>query len=341
MFIDEAKIYLCAGDGGDGCVSFRREKYVPRGGPNGGDGGKGGDVILRASSDLSTLLDLKYQQRYVVPRAEHGQGKNRHGKNSPDLRISVPIGTVVRNPESGEILADLTFEDQEVTLARGGRGGRGNAQFATPTRRAPTIAEKGEKGDERSVLLELKLIADVGLVGLPNAGKSTLISRVSSARPKIADYPFTTLTPHLGVVSADKGRTFTVADIPGIIEGAHLGKGLGLQFLRHIERTALLLLLIDVSVGTDEDPRETLAVLSSELEAYHPALMQKPRALCATKIDAVDPSKRERLSALARKQRLPLFFISSVTGAGIAGLIRWLWEKVDRQRRAAAKEASG
>ena len=271
MFIDQVKIYVKAGDGGDGCVSFRREKYVPRGGPNGGDGGKGGDVILKATGDLSTLLDLKYQQHYMGKRAGHGQGKDKHGRDSPDLIIPVPLGTVVRDTVSEELLADLTEEGQTIVVARGGKGGRGNARFATATDQAPTRAEEGKKGEERWLVIELKLLADVGLVGLPNAGKSTLLSSISSARPKIADYPFTTLSPCLGMVRWEPYKGYVVADIPGLIEGAHQGRGLGIQFLRHIERTQILAFLVDISEGIEEDPVGQFEMLRREIEAYHPS----------------------------------------------------------------------
>ncbi len=335
MFIDQARIFVKAGDGGNGCVSFRREKYVPRGGPNGGDGGKGGDVWLQASSQMTTLLDLKYQQHYRLKRAEHGQGKDRHGKNNPDMIIKVPCGTLVRDAETHEVLADLTEEGQQVIVARGGKGGRGNAAFATSTHRAPRRAEEGKPGEERWFLLELKLLAEVGLVGLPNAGKSTLISRISSARPKIADYPFTTLTPHLGTVSWGDGKSFVVADIPGLIEGAHAGKGLGMQFLRHIERTTFLLYLVDIGESATEDPLKSLEILRREVEAYSPRLSEKPFAVAATKMDIKgDGSQLLRLSRYGKQNKYDILRISAVTGEGIEALVRYLSRKVSALRGA-------
>jgi GTP-binding protein len=302
---------------------------VPRGGPNGGDGGNGGDIILRATGQLRTLLDLRYQQHYLVPHAEHGQGKNRHGRNSPPLIIPVPCGTVVRDAESLLELADLTEEGQEQIVAQGGRGGRGNAAFATSTNRAPRRAEKGRPGEERWLLLELKLLADVGLVGFPNAGKSTLISRISSARPKIADYPFTTLTPQLGVVS-DEGRgSFVVADIPGLIEGAHTGKGLGLQFLRHIERNVFLLFLIDIGESAEKEPVECFEILRRELKAYNPGLLEKPFAVAATKLDIRgDGIRLKHLVAYCRRKKYLCWPVSAVTGQGIPDLVRFLGDRV-------------
>jgi GTP-binding protein len=329
VFIDQVKIYVKAGDGGDGCVSFRREKYVPRGGPNGGDGGNGGSVILRANGQLTTLVDLGYQQHYRVRHAEHGMGKDCHGKNSPDLIIDVPVGTVVRDAATEEVLADLTREGEVVEVARGGKGGRGNAHFATPTRRAPREAEPGRPGEERWLILELKLLADVGLVGLPNAGKSTLISRISAARPKTADYPFTTLTPHLGAVSFDEGRSFVVADLPGLIEGAHLGKGLGIRFLRHIERTAYLLVMIDVAEGAPEDPVRTLEILLEEVSSYGRGLAGKPFSVLAAKTDVKGDGKNlSRLEGYCRRKGYDLHRASSVTGEGIRDLVFFLGEKV-------------
>jgi GTP-binding protein len=329
VFVDQVKIFVKAGDGGDGCVGFRREKYVPRGGPNGGDGGNGGDIVLRATGQLRTLLDLRYQQHYLVPHAEHGQGKNRHGRNSPPFIIPVPCGTVVRDAESMEEQADLTEEGQERIVARGGRGGRGNAAFATSTNRAPRRAEKGRPGEERWLLLELKLLADVGLVGFPNAGKSTLISRISSARPKIADYPFTTLTPQLGVVSEEDRGSFVVADIPGLIEGAHTGKGLGHRFLRHIERNVFLLYLIDIGESAEKEPVESFEILRRELKAYNPDLLEKPFAVAATKLDIRgDGNRLKHLVAFCRRKKYPCWPVSAVTGQGIPDLIRFLGDRV-------------
>jgi len=348
VFIDQVKIYVKAGDGGDGCVSFRREKYVPRGGPDGGDGGKGGDVFLEASPQLSTLIDLRYQQHYMVKHAENGSGQNSTGKNSPDLVIPVPVGTTVRDAQTNEPIADLTEVGQRVLIVRGGRGGRGNSHFKSPTRQAPRIAEPGQKGEERWLQLELKLLADVGLVGLPNAGKSTLISVISAARPKIADYPFTTLEPNLGVVTWGGTRNqeyhFTVADIPGLIEGAHEGKGLGIQFLKHIERTLLLLHLVDVSEIGSEDPIHDFEVVRAELASYSQSLAEKPFMVAATKIDvAGNGEKKERLRRYCKQKKISFFEISAATGKGIKPLIRTLGNQVEllRKKRADTPTAEG
>lgn len=306
---------------------------MPRGGPNGGHGGNGGDIILRATRQLRTLLDLRYQQHYLVSHAEHGQGKDCHGRNSPPWVIPVPCGTVVRDVETGELLADLTEEGQEQIVAKGGRGGRGNSAFATSTNRAPRRAEKGRPGEERWLMLELKLLADVGLVGFPNAGKSTLISRISSARPKIADYPFTTLTPQLGVVSDDDRGSFSVADIPGLIEGAHSGKGLGMQFLRHIERNVFLLFLVDVGESAENEPVESFEILRGELKTYNPVLLEKAFAVAATKLDIQgDGARLKRLVSYCRKNKFDCLPLSAVTGAGIPELIRYLGNRVREDR---------
>ncbi len=340
MFVDEVKIFVKAGDGGDGCVAFRREKYVPRGGPDGGDGGNGGDVILRASSHIHTLLDLRYQQQYRVPHAGHGQGKKCHGRDSPSLIIPVPVGSLVRAIEDGgqRLLADLTHEGQEVVVARGGRGGRGNARFATPTHQAPTEWEPGQPGEERWLVVELKLLADVGLVGLPNAGKSSLLTAVSAARPKIADYPFTTLTPHLGVVQW-AGGGFVMADIPGIIEGAHEGKGLGTQFLRHIERSAILLLLVDLS-PTADPPVEQLRLLRHELECSGAGLAEKPFIVAGSKRDVADPERWRLLSDHCKKHEIAFYAISSVTHQGLDELVEGLGRRVAERREAARVSAA-
>ncbi|MFQ5949282.1 MAG: GTPase ObgE [Nitrospiria bacterium] len=338
MFIDQVKIYVKAGDGGDGCVSFRREKYVPRGGPDGGDGGKGGDILFEASPHLSTLIDLRYQQHYLVRRAGRGKGQNASGKNSPDLIIPVPMGTVIRDAETDEMVTDLTAPGQRVVAARGGRGGRGNSRFKSATLQAPRIAEPGEKGKERWLQLELKLLADVGLVGLPNAGKSTLIATISSAHPKVADYPFTTLEPNLGVVTlgGPRGRIdhFTIADIPGLIEGAHEGKGLGIRFLKHIERTSLLLHLVDVSEPAAGDPVHDLGVVREELKLYRTGLFEKPFVVAATKIDIQgDGRKAEALRINCRKKRIPFLEVSAATGKGTDRLIRLLGKEVEKLRK--------
>jgi GTP-binding protein len=315
MFIDEAKIYVEAGAGGEGMIAFRREKYVPRGGPSGGDGGRGGDVVLEPDPNLTTLQDYRYRTHYKARRGAHGSGSNRTGSDGETVVLRVPVGTVVKDMETGEILSDLLEPGQRLVVARGGRGGRGNARFATATRQAPQEAESGVPGEARTLLLELKLLADVGLVGSPNAGKSTLLARVSAARPKIADYPFTTLTPNLGVVSVGE-ESFVMADIPGLIEGAHQGKGLGLQFLRHIERTRVLLILIE---ATREDPVAEYRKLRSELEAHSRLLLSLPHAVVLTKIDLAPSYSAPPAEAFA--SATGVHAISSVTGAGIEALL--------------------
>ncbi|MGH9341707.1 MAG: GTPase ObgE [Acidobacteriota bacterium] len=316
MFIDHAKIYVKGGDGGNGCLAFRREKYVPRGGPSGGDGGNGGDVYFRSSEQLNTLLPFKYQQHFRGERGGHGSGNRRHGKNGEDLVVQVPVGTQVLN-EAGEVLFDFDRTEQTELIVRGGRGGRGNAAFATSTNQAPRRCEPGRPGEELTLILELKVLADVGLVGLPNAGKSTLISAISAATPKIADYPFTTLSPNLGVVPYGEYGSFVVADIPGLIEGAHSGVGLGDQFLRHVERTRLLAHLIDVSDAGEPDPVHSYMVIIKEMELYDPALIQKPQIVIASKLDAVNAQKLEKLRVYCKEQELPFFPMSAVSGKGV------------------------
>mgnify|MGYP001089924297 CR=1 FL=1 len=331
-FVDYVKIYVKAGDGGRGCISFRREKYVPKGGPDGGDGGKGGDVIVRASSELHTLLDHKYQKTYKAKRGEHGKGSNMKGKDGEDLVIKVPVGTVVKDADSEEILADLDQDGKEFVVARGGKGGLGNAHFATPTNQAPRYAQPGQKGEEKWIILELKLLADVGLIGLPNAGKSTLISTISSARPKIADYPFTTLTPVLGVVKYKDYHSFVVADIPGLIEGAHKGAGLGHQFLRHVERTSLILHLVDVSDYLQSDPVKDFEKIQKELELYNPELINKSFAVVGTKIDIAYEGKRlKRLETYCKEKGIDFFPLSAVKKEGIDKLLEYLSEKVSKK----------
>ncbi len=294
MFIDEVRIRVKAGDGGNGCMAFRREKYVPRGGPSGGDGGRGGDVILVASEHHNTLLHFRFNPEHTAERGRHGEGSNRTGRDGASIDVPVPVGTVVYDADTGELLHDFIQAGDRFIVARGGRGGRGNQHFATPTHQAPTEHEPGRAGDEKRLRLELKLLADVGLVGFPNAGKSTLISRISAARPKIADYPFTTLEPNLGVVSVDD-QTFVVADIPGLIEGAHLGHGLGIQFLRHVERTQLLVHLVDVSEVTGRDPVDDFRIIMEELASFSEDLAKKPMFLVASKVDvAQDPARIEK-----------------------------------------------
>ena len=322
-FIDEAKIYVKSGAGGRGCISFRREKYVPHGGPNGGDGGNGGDVVVITNENMSSLLDHRYKQHYKAKRGEHGKGKDMHGKNAETLYIPVPMGTIVRDFETGEVLGDLTEKDETLLVAKCGKGGKGNARFATSTNQAPRTAELGGEGEERTLHLELKLLADVGIIGFPNAGKSTLISRISAARPKVADYPFTTLVPNLGVVSYGDGKTFVVADIPGIIEGAHEGAGLGIQFLRHVERTKLLIHLLDLSPATGRDPLDDYETLNRELEAYSAELSKKPQIVAPNKIDITE--SREKLKEVKKyfdEKGIIIFPVSSATGEGLKELIR-------------------
>ncbi|MBE3588338.1 MAG: GTPase ObgE [Thermoanaerobacteraceae bacterium] len=317
MFYDTAKIYVKGGDGGNGCVAFRREKYVPLGGPWGGDGGRGGNVVLKVDPGLRTLVDFHYHRHYKAERGQHGMGKNMHGRQGEDLVLRVPPGTLVRDAATGEVIADLVSPGQEAIVARGGRGGRGNARFVTAVNKAPRMAEKGEPGEERWLELELKLLADVGLVGFPNAGKSTLISRVSAARPKIADYPFTTLTPNLGVVRVDGDRSFVMADIPGLIAGAHGGAGLGHRFLRHTERTRLLVHVLDMAGSEGRDPVEDFAVINRELALYNPVLANRPMVVAANKMDL--PGAVENLERLreALGDKYEIFPLSALTGQGI------------------------
>jgi GTP-binding protein len=320
MFIDEVRIRVKAGDGGNGCLAFRREKFVPRGGPSGGDGGCGGDVVFVASEHHNTLLHFRFNPEHEAERGRHGEGSQRTGRDGASKDVPVPVGTVVYDDNTGEQLHDFTQAGERFVVARGGRGGRGNQHFATSTHQAPTEHEPGHPGEEKRLRLELKLLADVGLVGFPNAGKSTLISRISAARPKIADYPFTTLEPNLGVVSVGD-ETFVVADIPGLIEGAHLGHGLGVQFLRHIERTRLLVHLVDVSEATGRDPADDFRIVMEELEGFSADLVRKPMFVVASKVDvAQDPERIEKLRALAASKDLPFYEISSVTGQGVETL---------------------
>jgi GTP-binding protein len=329
MFVDLAKIYIKAGDGGSGCIGFRREKFVPKGGPDGGDGGRGGDVIVRATSQLSTLLDHRYQQHYTVKKGGDGRGKLMHGADSPDVVIKVPVGTVVKDIDTGEILCDLTEDGQEAVIAKGGRGGKGNAFFKTATHQTPRFAQPGEPGEEKTIQLELKLIADVGIIGLPNAGKSTLISVISSARPKIADYPFTTLVPNLGLVKYDAYRSFVAADIPGLIEGAHRGLGLGAQFLRHVERTKMLLHLVDVSPLAQDEPVNSFTTINEELRKYNPELMERLLVAVATKTDALEDNARlESFRDFCRENGYPFFEISSATHKGVDRLLDFVSRKL-------------
>jgi GTP-binding protein len=328
MFIDEAKITVKAGNGGHGCIAFRREKFVPRGGPSGGDGGAGGNVYLVTNIHENTLLKFRYNHQFRADRGRHGEGSNRQGRSGEDLEITIPVGTVVYDDATGEMLHDFTQPNERFLIAQGGRGGHGNAHFASSVNRAPHKAQDGAPGEEKILRLELKLLADVGLVGYPNVGKSTLISRISAARPKIADYPFTTLEPQLGVVSVDGDQTFVMADIPGLIEGAHLGHGLGIQFLRHIERTRLLLHLVDISGANDRDPVDEYKAIDSELAEYNPSLANKPTIVIATKMDAANAKKVRKLERWCKKNALELLQISSVTGEGLEELKRAVSSKL-------------
>jgi GTPase len=344
MFIDEATIRVKAGDGGNGCLAFRREKFVPRGGPSGGDGGKGGDVIMESSERHNTLVHFRFNPEYKAERGRHGEGSNKTGREGVDVTLKVPVGTIVYDEETGDKVWDFSRPDERIVIAHGGRGGRGNARFATSTHQAPREHEEGRPGEERVFLLELKLLADVGLVGFPNVGKSTLISRISAARPKIADYPFTTLQPNLGVVAVgDKKEeiSFVVADIPGLIEGAHEGAGLGTQFLRHIERTRLLVHLVDVSDASGRpDILKDVEVILGELDSFGAHLAEKPMLMVASKIDAANQDKLAKLKQYCKKNKLPLYPISAVTGEGIDKLKFAMAGKVEelRQENAPAEQ---
>jgi len=340
MFIDYAKIVIKSGDGGNGCVSFRREKYVPKGGPNGGDGGKGGDIIFKASSQLTTLIDFRYKTIYKAKRGEHGMGGDKNGKGGKDIVIMVPCGTVIKEFESGRVLIELLQDGKEEILLRGGKGGKGNTHYKTSTNQAPRYAEHGREGEEKTVIIELKLIADVGLVGLPNAGKSTLISKISSAKPKIADYPFTTLIPNLGIVKYKEYTSFVVADIPGIIEGASDGKGLGIRFLRHIERTRLLAFMVDTSnileeeLHTKKEIKDYITgkykILLNELKTYDVNLIEKPKILCLTKIDVLGEDIKKKVISFKLKgvETIPL---SSVSGENLKELKDIIWKKLNSE----------
>lgn len=335
MFIDRVKIKIKAGDGGNGVTAFRREKFVPRGGPSGGDGGVGGDVWLESDEGLNTLLHLRYNPEHKAERGKHGEGSNRYGKDGEDAIVKVPVGTQVFDSETGELLFDFTEPGQRYLAAKGGKGGWGNAHFATPTRRAPKFHFTGRPGEERELQLELKLIADVGLVGFPNAGKSTLISVISAAKPKIADYPFTTLEPNLGVVDLGDFRTFVVADIPGLIEGASEGAGLGDRFLRHVERTKLILHLVDVSSLSGRDPVDDYEIINRELANYNEDLASRPQVVVATKIDALDePERLENLRERAAGDGKPFFAISSVTNVGVKELVFAVSQQLDELKSA-------
>ena len=330
-FIDEAQITVESGRGGDGCVSFRREKYVPFGGPNGGDGGKGGDVVFVANPNLSSLYDFRYKKEYRAKNGENGKSKDQHGKNGEDLIIPVPVGTVIKNSDVGEIIADMTESGQNITAAKGGRGGKGNARFATSTNQAPKESEPGEEGTEINLTLELKLLADVGIIGFPNAGKSTLISRISAARPKIGEYPFTTIVPNLGVVTYGDGKTFVVADIPGIIEGAHKGAGLGINFLKHIERTKILIHLIDLSTFGESEPTDDYKKLNRELRAFSRDLSLKPQIVAINKIDLeTDKDRLKQLQFGFRAMGVKTYLISAITGKGVEGLLKAVVRELEK-----------
>lgn len=331
MFYDYAKVNVKAGDGGNGIVAFRREKYVPKGGPAGGDGGKGGSIILRADEGLRTLIDFRYQTHYKGKRGDHGSGAKQHGRSADDIVLRVPVGTVVRDADTKKLLGDLRHHGQEIVVAQGGRGGRGNARFVSSTHRAPAFAENGEKGEERWITLELKLLADVGLVGFPNVGKSTIISRVSAAKPKIANYHFTTLEPNLGMVRVDAGRSFVIADVPGLVEGAAEGAGLGHRFLRHVERTRVLVHVADLSGSEGRDPLEDLAVIRGELERYAPQLNEKPMVIVANKVDLMSDDDRDaaltRLSEAYPEVRI--FPMSAATDSDLNELVYHLADILD------------
>jgi GTP-binding protein len=340
MFIDEAKIRVKAGDGGNGCMAFRREKFVPRGGPSGGDGGHGGDVVMESSERHNTLVHFRFNPEYKGERGRHGEGSNRSGSEGQDIVLKVPVGTILYDADTGERIHDFSRPDERIVIAKGGRGGRGNQHFATPTHQAPKEHELGRAGEERTFRLELKLLADVGLVGYPNAGKSTLISRISAARPKIADYPFTTLEPNLGVVTIGElpdEESYVVADIPGLIEGASAGHGLGTQFLKHVERTRLLLHLIDVSDASGRpDPTQDFKVIMGELESWGAGLETKPMIVVASKIDVANPEKLSKLKRFSSRKKLPFMAISAVTGEGIEKLKYEVGARVKELRAAAA-----
>lgn len=322
MFIDQAKIYVKAGDGGRGCISFRREKYVPKGGPDGGDGGKGGDIVFIASPSLNTLYKFRKKRHFIAERGQHGKGSNRTGKSGKDLVIEVPVGTLIYNDKTNDLIYDLKEPYQKVVVAKGGRGGRGNQHFATPTNQTPCIAEEGEKGEEYYLRLQLKLLADVGIIGFPNVGKSTLLSRISSAKPEIADYPFTTKEPVLGVVNLEEDKTFVVADIPGLVEGAHKGRGLGDRFLAHIERTKVLVHLVDISDNSDVSKK--IDIINNELKLYKKELLEVPQIVVINKIDLKEV--REKIE----KEKLDYLTISAFTGEGVDKLLYKIWEELQK-----------
>jgi GTPase len=344
MFIDEARIRVKAGDGGNGCMAFRREKFVPRGGPSGGDGGHGGDVVMESSERHNTLVHFRFNPEHKAERGRHGEGSNCTGRDGETMILKVPVGTALYDEETGDLIHDFAHPDERIVVARGGRGGRGNQHFATPTHQAPREHEAGRPGEERSYRLELKLLADAGLVGYPNVGKSTLISRLSAARPKIADYPFTTLEPNLGVVTvgdAPHEESFVVADIPGLIEGASQGAGLGVQFLRHIERTRVLVHMVDVSDGSGrESPVDDFKVIQGELASFGHGLDEKPMMVVASKADVANPEKLKKLQAMAKRRKLPFYAISAVSGQGVDALKYAIAAEVKRAREAERESAT-
>jgi GTP-binding protein len=325
MFIDQAVIYVKAGNGGKGVISFRREKFIPKGGPDGGNGGNGGNIVLRADGQLTTLMDFRYKRNYSADNGNPGEGAKRTGKSGEDVLIRVPIGTIIKDAVTGEVYVDLITDKDEIIIAHGGKGGKGNAMFARPTDQAPRKATPGTPGEEKNIQLELKLLADVGLVGFPNAGKSTLISRISDAKPKIADYPFTTLIPNLGIVRYGEYQSFTVADMPGLIEGAHTGRGLGIEFLKHIERTQVLVFLIEC---ISDDMKEQYRTLVKELKSFNEEMLKKPQIIAITKTDLIEPSVLKKIAKTSFKRGVPVHAISSATGDGLKDLIDTIWKKL-------------
>lgn len=329
MFVDQVKIYVKGGDGGNGMVAFRREKYVPKGGPAGGDGGKGANVVFEVEEGLRTLMDFRYQRHFKAPRGEHGMSKNQHGRNSKDMIVKVPPGTIVSDANTKEVIADLTQHGQQAVIARGGRGGRGNSRFASPSNPAPELSENGEPGQEREVMLELKVLADVGLVGFPSVGKSTLLSVVSAAKPKIADYHFTTIAPNLGMVETEDGRSFVMADLPGLIEGAHAGVGLGHQFLRHIERTRVIVHVIDMAAIEGRDPYEDYLTINKELQEYNLRLMERPQIIVANKMDMPEAEENLKLFKKQLQEDYPIFPVSALTRSGLRDLLFAIADKIE------------
>ncbi len=330
MFIDQATIFVKAGNGGNGIVSFRREKYIPKGGPDGGNGGRGGHVIIRADKQLATLMDFHYKRSYKAEHGVNGMNSNKTGRDGGDIILNVPCGTLIKNSDTNEVIVDLVHHDDEIIIAKGGKGGRGNSMFATSTIQAPRRCEPGVHGDEKTISLELKLLADVGLVGFPNAGKSTLISVISAAKPKIADYPFTTLVPNLGIVRYGEYKSFVVADMPGLIENAHLGKGLGTLFLRHIERTSVLVFMIEC---TSPDPKALYNTLLHELKSHNEEMLSKPKMVAITKMDLADEALKKKLTKLKFGRGIPVTLISAVSGVGLKDLLDVLWKKVHAKKK--------